>query len=70
MGVEFLLDDGYPILRDAHIAEDHIVGEDGRDLEERAKLDPEDDTLLLRLVQRLRGPLLETGKGARPTRAR
>ncbi|MCC6216838.1 MAG: ATP-binding domain-containing protein [Polyangiaceae bacterium] len=41
-------------------------GADGRDLEERAKLDPEDDTLLLRLVQRLRGPLLETGKGARP----
>ncbi|HEY6077345.1 MAG TPA: ATP-binding domain-containing protein [Polyangiaceae bacterium] len=32
-------------------------GVDGLDLAERAKLDPEDDTLLLRLHQRLRGPL-------------
>jgi DNA helicase-2/ATP-dependent DNA helicase PcrA len=32
-------------------------GIDGLDLAEGAKLDPEDDTLLLRLHQRLRGPL-------------
>ncbi len=32
-------------------------GIDGLDVSERARLDPEDDTLLLRLHQRLRGPL-------------
>ncbi|MCA9629800.1 MAG: ATP-binding domain-containing protein [Myxococcales bacterium] len=35
---------------------------DGGDVEEHAKLDREDDTLLLRLVQRMRGPLMR-GKG-------
>ncbi len=32
-------------------------GIDGMDIAEKAKLDPEDDTILLRLHQRLRGPL-------------
>lgn len=38
------------------------TGVDGRDLEEGAKIDREDDTLLLRLTQRLRGPLMRPGK--------
>ncbi len=37
-------------------------GVDGRDVEEHSTLDREDDTLLLRLYQRLRGPLLRGGK--------
>jgi DNA helicase-2/ATP-dependent DNA helicase PcrA len=36
-------------------------GVDGAELNEGAKLDPEDDTLLLRLSQRLRGPLTRGG---------
>lgn len=37
--------------------DDHYGAIDGLDLEERATLDREDDTLLLRLLQRVRGPL-------------
>ncbi len=37
--------------------DDRRQGVDGLDIEERASLDREDDTLLLRLCQRLRGPL-------------
>ncbi|MEO8900811.1 MAG: 3'-5' exonuclease [Polyangiaceae bacterium] len=36
-------------------------GVDGAELNEGAKLDPEDDTLILRLSQRLRGPLTRGG---------
>lgn len=43
----------------AAAAEDDVAysGIDGRDVEEGATLDREDDTLLLRLLQKLRGPL-------------
>ncbi|MCA9662517.1 MAG: UvrD-helicase domain-containing protein, partial [Myxococcales bacterium] len=42
--------------RDGH-PEDHIVGIDGVEEKAVARLDVEDDALLLRLAQRLRGPL-------------
>ncbi len=42
---------------------DPTHGVDGRALEERAALDHEDDTLLLRLCQRLHGPLMRGTKG-------
>ncbi len=38
-------------------------GVDGRDIDDLPALDPEDDTLLLRLHQKLRGPLLRGRKG-------
>ncbi len=44
-------------------------GVDGREVEEGATLDREDDTILLRLVQKLRGPLLRPGKGGRQREA-
>ncbi len=43
-------------------------GVDGHAIEELATLDREDDTLLLRLYQRLRGPLLRGGKHREPLR--
>jgi DNA helicase-2/ATP-dependent DNA helicase PcrA len=43
---------GAPVSRD-----DDIRAVDGLDLDDRATLDREDDTLLLRLLQRIRGPL-------------
>lgn len=42
--------------------DDRRVGIDGQQLEEATTLDYEDDTLLLRLHQRLRGPLLRNAK--------
>lgn len=48
-------------------AEDDLRhGVDGRQVEERAALDPEDDTLLLRLSQRLRGPLTRAAGSKEP----
>lgn len=46
--------------------EDSVRAIDGLDLEDRATLDREDDTLLLRLLQRIKGPLRkgQTGKEA------
>lgn len=41
-------------------------GIDGRTLEEGATLDREDDTILLRLWQKLRGPLMRGSKGKEP----
>jgi ATP-dependent DNA helicase UvrD/PcrA len=41
-------------------------GVDGVEIEERAALDREDGTLLLRLIQKFRGPLLRGGKGKEP----
>ncbi|MEO7032253.1 MAG: 3'-5' exonuclease [Polyangiaceae bacterium] len=47
---------------DAHEErENRRRGVDGAELNEGAKLDPEDDTLILRLSQRLRGPLTRGG---------
>lgn len=45
--------------------DDHApsVGVDGADIDERATLDREDDTLLLRLCQRMRGPLRRGARG-------
>jgi DNA helicase-2/ATP-dependent DNA helicase PcrA len=43
-------------------AEANARGVDGRDVEDRVALDREDDALLLRLYQKLRGPLLRGGK--------
>ncbi len=43
----------------------YSTGVDGQEVEESAKLDPEDDALLLRLVQRLRSPLLQSSRGGR-----
>lgn len=45
--------------------EDHELhhGVDGREIEEHVHLDREDDTLLLRLCQRMRGPLMRNVKG-------
>jgi len=49
--------------------DDHSVGVDGAEEIEHAKLDREDDALLLRITQRLRGPLLRgQGKGAEALR--
>ncbi len=48
--------------RDHHDHE-HRHGIDGREVDERFAFDREDDTLLLRLCQRLRGPLLRSTKG-------
>jgi DNA helicase II / ATP-dependent DNA helicase PcrA len=42
--------------------DDRSLGVDGRQLEESTTLDHEDDTLLLRLHQRLKGPLLRSPK--------
>jgi len=42
---------------------DHSHGIDGRSLDEQPTLDREDDTLLLRLYQKLRGPLMRGRKG-------
>lgn len=44
--------------------DDDVRGVDGLDLEDRATLDREDDAILLRLLQRIRGPLKkgQTGK--------
>ncbi len=42
--------------------DDLTQGVDGREVDDLATLDREDDTLLLRLYQRLRGPLLRGGK--------
>ncbi|HET9931810.1 MAG TPA: ATP-binding domain-containing protein [Polyangiaceae bacterium] len=42
------------------------VGVDGRDVEDRARLEPEDDTLILRLSQRLRGPLTRSATSKDP----
>ncbi len=50
----------------AHDDQAPSTGIDGADLEERATLDREDDTLLLRLCQKLRGPLR---RGARAKEA-
>jgi DNA helicase-2/ATP-dependent DNA helicase PcrA len=47
--------------RDEH-EDDHRHGIDGRELEENVLLDREDDALLLRLCQRLRGPLVRNVK--------
>jgi DNA helicase-2/ATP-dependent DNA helicase PcrA len=45
--------------------DDRSVGIDGAEEQEPAKLDREDDALLLRIIQRLRGPLLRSpGKGS------
>lgn len=45
--------------------DDRSVGVDGAQEQESAKLDREDDALILRIIQRLRGPLLKShGKGA------
>ena len=44
-------------------------GVDGREVEDGATLDREDDTILLRLVQKLRGPLLRPGKPGRQREA-
>jgi DNA helicase II / ATP-dependent DNA helicase PcrA len=46
---------------DDHHAPSH--GVDGREVEEKFAFDREDDALLLRLCQRLRGPLLRSTKG-------
>ncbi|MBM4362091.1 MAG: AAA family ATPase, partial [Deltaproteobacteria bacterium] len=46
---------------DAEAEQTHTHGVDGIALEDVIALDREDDTLLLRLVQRLRGPLLRPG---------
>src|SRR5262249_22501751 len=47
--------------RDHHHAPSH--GIDGREVEDKVAFDREDDTLRLRLCQRLRGPLLRSTKG-------
>lgn len=47
--------------RDHHHGPSH--GIDGRDIEEKFAFDREDDALLLRLCQKLRGPLLRSTKG-------
>ncbi|GAB4199200.1 MAG: hypothetical protein OHK0013_09100 [Sandaracinaceae bacterium] len=50
---------------DADDDDDRSVGIDGAEEHEPAKLDREDDALLLRIIQRLRGPLLKShGKGS------
>lgn len=46
--------------------EDRRQGIDGREVEERAALDSEDDALLLRLSQRLRGPLTRGSANKEP----
>lgn len=48
-------------IRDAD--QDLRRGVDGRELEEHVHLDREDDALLLRLCQRMRGPLMRNVKG-------
>ncbi len=48
---------------------EHRHGVDGREVDEGATLDREDDTILLRLVQKLRGPLLRPGKPGRQREA-
>jgi DNA helicase-2/ATP-dependent DNA helicase PcrA len=54
--------------RDDDSGEEHLPthGVDGLEVERPAELDREDDTLLLRLHQRLRGPLLRGAKGKEP----
>jgi DNA helicase-2/ATP-dependent DNA helicase PcrA len=52
--------------RDAERETEHRHGVDGRELDDHVHLDREDDTLLLRLCQRLRGPLLRNVKGKEP----
>lgn len=42
---------------------DFAHGVDGREVEERTTLDREDDAILLRLYQKLRGPLMRGAKG-------
>ncbi|MFZ5897414.1 MAG: 3'-5' exonuclease [Myxococcota bacterium] len=46
--------------------EDRNQGIDGREIEEGARLDLEDDALLLRLSQRLRGPLTRNASSKEP----
>ncbi|MBN2195006.1 MAG: ATP-binding domain-containing protein [Polyangiaceae bacterium] len=48
--------------QDQEMDDDLSHGIDGRELDELAALDREDDALLLRLYQRLRGPLLRGGR--------
>ncbi|MBN1607977.1 MAG: ATP-binding domain-containing protein [Polyangiaceae bacterium] len=65
--------DGYRATRAAEAANarqlyaddepDILQGIDGQDLEEPASLDREDDSILLRLIQRLRGPLMRGTRG-------
>lgn len=51
-------------IRDAEDEDEELRhGVDGRELEEHVHLDREDDTLLLRLCQKLRGPLMRNIKG-------
>jgi len=50
-------------VRDDDGDEDMSRGVDGRELEENVHLDREDDALLLRLCQRMRGPLMRNVKG-------
>ncbi|MCE7890150.1 MAG: DNA helicase UvrD [Sorangiineae bacterium PRO1] len=50
-------------IRDAEEEQDFGRGVDGRELDEHVHLDREDDALLLRLCQRLRGPLMRNVKG-------
>lgn len=51
---------------DAHRDEDRHQGIDGREIEEGARLDLEDDALILRLSQRLRGPLTRNSASKEP----
>jgi DNA helicase II / ATP-dependent DNA helicase PcrA len=46
--------------------ETHAAGIDGLEVEEAAALDREDDAILLRLWQKLRGPLMRGSKGKEP----
>jgi DNA helicase II / ATP-dependent DNA helicase PcrA len=62
-----------PAARDAASGEgfegpggEHDHGVDGHELDELAKLDREDDTLLLRIAQRLHGSLKRPGKAKEP----
>lgn len=48
--------------------DDRSVGVDGAEEQESAKLDREDDALMLRITQRLRGPLLRGGRQAETLR--
>ena len=49
--------------RDPVVSGEFDRGVDGRVIDERATLDREDDTILLRLCQRLKGPLMRGSKG-------
>ena len=49
-----------PPPREGEADDEHFQAIDGREMDEKATLDREDDTLLLRLSQRLRGPLLRS----------